>query len=141
MTREEAIDVLCNTNLYPGRCGGKTAFSEALNMAISALKAQSDNDDAISRQAAIDAFSCCELTPDGGIDANDAIDILKQLPPVQPEIVYCKDCEFRHKSPDWKHLQSFGSSIWYCGKSRGVNLVEAVELDDYCSSGERRTDG
>ena len=43
------------------------------------------NDDLISRQAAIAEFNCCELTPDGGIDANDAIDILEQLPPAQPE--------------------------------------------------------
>lgn len=41
--------------------------------------------DLISRQAAIKEFSCCELTPDGGIDANCAIDILNQLPPAQPE--------------------------------------------------------
>ena len=42
-------------------------------------------DDLISRQAAIAEFNCCELTPDGGIDANDAIDILERLPSVQPE--------------------------------------------------------
>ena len=41
--------------------------------------------DLISRQAAIAEFSCCELTPDGGIDANDAIDILERLPSAQPE--------------------------------------------------------
>lgn len=42
-------------------------------------------DDLISRQAAIAEFSCCELTPDGGIDANYAIDFLKQLPSAQPD--------------------------------------------------------
>ena len=41
--------------------------------------------DLIDRQAAITEFSCCELTPDGGIDANYAIDFLKQLPSAQPE--------------------------------------------------------
>lgn len=41
--------------------------------------------DTISRQAAIAEFSCCELTPDGGIDANYAIDFLKQLPSAQPK--------------------------------------------------------
>jgi len=41
--------------------------------------------DIISRQAAIKEFSCCELTPDGGIDANCAIDLLNQLPSAQPE--------------------------------------------------------
>jgi len=41
--------------------------------------------DLISRQAAIAEFSCCELTPDGGIDANYALDFLEQLPSTQPE--------------------------------------------------------
>lgn len=41
--------------------------------------------DLISRQDAITEFSCCELTPDGGIDANYAIDFLKQMPSAQPE--------------------------------------------------------
>jgi len=41
-------------------------------------------DDLISRQAVIAEFNCCELTPDGGIDANDAIDILERLPSAQP---------------------------------------------------------
>ena len=41
--------------------------------------------DLISRQAAIAEFNCCELTPDGGIDANYAIDFLEQLPSVQPQ--------------------------------------------------------
>jgi len=43
------------------------------------------SEDIISRQAAITEFSCCELTPDGGIDANYAIDFLKHLPSAQPE--------------------------------------------------------
>ena len=41
--------------------------------------------DLISRQAVITEFSCCELTPDGGIDANYAIQFLEQMPSVQPE--------------------------------------------------------
>ena len=45
--------------------------------------AQSAND-CISRQAAIAEFSCCELTPDGGIDANYAIDFLLNMPSAQP---------------------------------------------------------
>ena len=40
--------------------------------------------DLIDRQAAIAEFSCCELTPDGGIDANYAIDFLEQMSPAQP---------------------------------------------------------
>lgn len=42
--------------------------------------------DLISRQAAIDAFNCAELTPDGGVDANDALEILERLPSAQPTL-------------------------------------------------------
>lgn len=37
-------------------------------------------DDLISRADAIAEFNCCEYTPDGGIDANYAIDFLEQMP-------------------------------------------------------------
>jgi len=47
--------------------------------------------DLISRQAAIAEFTCCELTPDGGIDANYAIDFLNQLPSAQPEQRYTEE--------------------------------------------------
>lgn len=58
-------------------------------------------DDLISRQAAITEFSCCDLTPDGGIDVNYAIEFLKQLPSAQPERPeqpesakeYCAECD------------------------------------------------
>lgn len=52
--------------------------------------------DLISRQAAITEFSCCELTPDGGIDANYAIDFLKQLPSAQSEIEERKEESVRN---------------------------------------------
>lgn len=57
--------------------------------------------DLISRQTAIAEFSCCELTPDGGIDANYAIEFLKQLPSVQPDKdinVPAKDCISRQSA-------------------------------------------
>lgn len=63
--------------------------------------------DAISRQAAITEFSCCELTPDGGIDANYAIDFLERLPSAQPEHIKCRDCKkydaHDHRCRWWNH--------------------------------------
>ena len=53
-------------------------------------------DDLISRQAVIAEFDCCELTPDGGIDVNYALDIIKALPSAQPEYKlgeWCEDCK------------------------------------------------
>lgn len=38
MTREEAIDILKNTIVRFGRSNGKTAYAEALQMAIKALE-------------------------------------------------------------------------------------------------------
>ena len=38
MTRKEAIDILKNTIVQLGRTNGKTAYAEALYMAISALE-------------------------------------------------------------------------------------------------------
>lgn len=42
----------------------------------------------ISRQAAIAEFSCCELTPDCGIDANYVIDFLEQMPSAPHVMTY-----------------------------------------------------
>ena len=89
-------------------------------------------DDLISRQAAIAEFSCCELTPDGGIDANYAIEFLEQLPSAQPEIIMCKDCVHHDTFPEDAHndmtLKCLG--IRYGG----------VMPDWYCEHAERRTD-
>lgn len=57
-------------------------------------------DDLISRNAVIAEFSCCQLTPNGGIDVNYAIDFLKQLPSAQrtgrwiweKEGYHCSEC-------------------------------------------------
>lgn len=39
--------------------------------------------DSIDRDAAIALFENHELTPDGGVDINDALDILRSLPSVE----------------------------------------------------------
>ena len=78
-------------------------------------------DDLISRQAAIAEFSCCELTPDGGIDANYAIDFLENMP--SAPLVRCRDC---------KHYESDGGAMMIC------NITDMVgDDDDYCSYGVR----
>lgn len=87
--------------------------------------------DMISRQDAIAEFSCCELTPDGGIDANYAIDFLKQLPSAEPEIIRCRECKYaevadKEDTQDGYICQFHRGSIWFSGS--------------YCSWAERRTD-
>ena len=75
--------------------------------------------DLISRQAAIAEFSCCELTPDGGIDANYAIDFLEQLPPVQPE----------RKTGQW--ICQADDDIWNCSECDyeidGTGCIDPLE--------------
>jgi len=89
MTKSEAIkavkEVTSMSLQWSDRC------FDALMMAIEALSAQGQESDLISREAAIAEFSCCELTPDGGVDANYVIDFLERLPPAQPEQRYTKE--------------------------------------------------
>lgn len=94
-------------------------------------------DDSISRQAAIAEFSCCELTPDGGIDANYAIDFLTQLPSVQPDIVRCKDCKHRPKKVEDSRWLEFPDYTCVC--QCDDPWYEWMPDDDfYCAYGERR---
>lgn len=83
--------------------------------------------DLISRRAAIAEFSCCELTPDGGIDANYAIDFLAQLPSAQPEIIRCKDC---------KHCFVDGEKVLFNVCELNHNKVQGD--DWFCADAERR---
>ena len=78
-------------------------------------------DDLISRRAIIAEFECCELTPDGGIDVNYALDFTKALPSVGPEIIRCKEC--KHYVDGYIHCNRV---TWWNGE------------DDFCSRAERR---
>ena len=120
--------------------------------------------DCISRQAVIAEFSCCELTPDGGIDANYAIDFLEQLPPAQPpdaeiqkmqdleqseiqkayelgkldameELIRCKDCKYFTRNIPCVGGHYNGCNAW---TDNGNEIM--VAEDDFCSYAERRTD-
>ena len=81
----------------------------------------SQENDTISRQAAIDAVSrgCQEWR---GIFA-ECKKNLNELPPAQPEIVQCKDCKY------W-------DSIGYC--VYGSRLAWRGNYNDYCSCAKRR---
>ena len=99
--------------------------------------------DCISRQAAIDAMaelqgrasSKGELT---GI--SKAWKRIKQLPPIQPKIVRCKDCK------NWIPYDWMFSEVWrsknmadYPEDEIGCNCSEmAMKANDFCSRGEKR---
>ena len=92
--------------------------------------------DCISRKQAIDAFNTNinELVVAGKENAdsvlrylNRVINEIKQLPPIQPEIVRCKDCKYAEYIDDVK-------TLWCteCGQGR------TVAPNDFCSYAERR---
>ena len=105
--------------------------------------------DCISRQAAIDALRTCydteTITMDNGdeyINYGDAVGEIEQLPPIQPEIVRCKDC--KHWIPyDWMFSEVWRSKNMadYLEDDIGCNCSDmAMKANDFCSRAERRTE-
>ena len=87
------------------------------------------NNDLISRQQAIDALRTCydteTITMDNGdeyINYGDAVGEIEQLPPIQSEIIRCRECKFA--SGDSRICMKFDHST-------------IGELD-FCSFAERR---
>lgn len=80
-------------------------------------------DDAVSRADVVDMLEMYPFTEYGKYET--AREVVKRLPPVQPEIIRCKDCKYNATSKKCLNPNSFF-------------LVPAD--DDYCSYAERRTD-
>ena len=78
--------------------------------------------DCISRQAAIDAVRMV-IGDNRSISVCDAI---KQLPPIQPVIVRCKDC--KHRDPEDKKCDCGHDILWQLPRRN----------DWFCADGERR---
>lgn len=147
MTIEEALTEIkerIHITEYVGSNYVDCVNIEALRMAIEALKnserkaesAQNvQNDDLISRKAAIDAlgdepWACTETKYKLGMQAQWESDVetLKNLPSVQPEIIRCKDCIYQTES--W-------SGIKYC-EAHGDHIGKDY---DYCSNARRKDNG
>lgn len=138
MNNKEAIRTL-KAN-YPDACFEQ--LREAVDAAISALKAQQAAGDAISRRAALDALRTCYDTEtvtmsngDEYINYEDAVGEIEQLPSAQPEIIHCRDC---------KHWRE-GDAYSYCQKLFNCGVLDVYDYmradDDFCSEAERRTNG
>ena len=118
--------ILCGeTNFFARRSAGAGDFREGNRMDNNELSTNlaSLGTDCISRQQAINALSTITLYK-GSIPFNTAVMRIEQLPPIQPEIVRCKDCgHYRHG---------------LCMKaSMCVNKSE----NGFCDWAERRKDG
>ena len=108
--------------------------------------------DLISRQAAIDALNEYfarigklkrrGLTKGEKAISLDTVGAIKTLPPIQPEIIYCKDCKhfIREDVEEYTpygydtHFHAFCDKHW--DEEQGEYID--VNLDDYCSFAERR---
>ena len=103
--------------------GRKDGHSEQLGTNLAEV-----GTDCISRQAAIDTVNSrktAEQCKEGEVrnwTVDACVDMIKKMPPAQPEIVRCKDC---------KHWD-------------GVDTCDVIDApvwdNDFCSMAERRTD-
>ena len=100
--------------------------------------------DCISRQQAIDIAKDLTITVEGYEMHNQAVmnycaDIM-QLPPIQPDIVRCKDC--KHWIPyDWMFSEAWQSKniADYPEDEIGCDCCDmAMKANDFCSRGEKR---
>ena len=85
--------------------------------------------DLISRQAAIDAMAELQgSTSSKGVlkGISKALKRIKQLPPIQPVIVRCKDC--KHRDPEDKKCDCGHDILWQLPRRN----------DWFCADGERR---
>lgn len=138
MTREEAVEILTRLEINNFRSrSGKTYLTDALIMAINALQTE-PCEDCISRQRVINEFISMKdaweyYNPNGKyITYDDAVEVIKKLPSVQPEIIRCHQCKYAEvadseDSQDGYTCQFHRGSIWFSGS--------------YCSWAERRQDG
>lgn len=103
----------------------------------------------ISRQQAIDALRTCydteTITMDNGVEYihyGDAVGEIEQLPSLQSEIIYCKDCKhfIREDREEYTpygfydtYFDAFCDKHWDNEQGEYIN----VKLDDFCSFAER----
>ena len=87
-----------------------------------------DVNDAISRQQAIETFKDCAVN---GVGIDGIVDALKQLPPIQPEIVRCKDCQYWNKGSCECREHAVNCQDYYVGD------IE-TEAEYFCGYAERR---
>ena len=80
--------------------------------------------DCISKQQAIDALNSrktaeqCEAGKTRNWTVDICVDMIKQLPPIQPEIVRCEECKYHYQ--------------------RNCPIERYFSLNGFCSRGKRR---
>lgn len=81
-----------------------------------------DVNDVISREQAIETFKDCAVN---GVGIDGIVDALEQLPPIQPEIVRCKDCEHGVLDDGFPHQyfcvfkgDEWNNADYFCGHAK-----------------------
>ena len=132
ISSQEAISAICNA------CGkidcDKMDKCEKLQLSPANISETPNSSDTISRQAAIDALYSVDEYNSRSVKA------IKQLPPIQSEIVRCKDCKY------WIPYDWMFSEVWrsknmadYPEDEIGCNWCDmAMKANDFCSRGEKR---
>ena len=99
--------------------------------------------DLISRQAAIDVLNSFDVL-DGHTDKEEIKERIKQLPPAQSDIIYCKDCVKHNKGLGNYEVHPDGSSTWIwkgsaCPLVSWRGKAQGHEFDyQFCAYAERR---
>lgn len=109
-------------------------------------------DDLISRKQAIDALDG-EITITGRANViavkgyiNLVKDRLERLPPAEPEIIHCMDCDWWTKQDDSAQgrcslMGTYPTGGWFCGNARlwGTSLTRTVDaIKQLPSAGPKR---
>ena len=138
MTLEQAIDRYTNNAEYERTHGNLQGYLEFKQLAewlkdYKRLLEQQPCEDAISRQAAIDALDGkIEITGRTNAEAVKGYvrlvkDRLERLPSAQPGIIRCKDCEYGEQDEVGR---------WFC-RSLGCQIGNE-DGSGYCADAERR---
>lgn len=108
------------------------------------------NDDAISRQAAIDALKGLPTwwADEGGyyggaqppmvalLDPEDAVSAIENLPSAQTEIIRCKECRWWDKYGDYDKGYCMAAKHGYWSEHWEINIRRTYKGDFYCADAE-----
>ena len=85
--------------------------------------------DSISRQAALDALEWKWA-------GKAAMDAIKNLPTVQPEIIRCKDCRWWDKFDDYDNGYCMAAKHGYWSGHWEISIRRKYKGDFYCADAE-----
>ena len=101
-------------------------------------------DDCISRGDAIKAvlvsnFSACTVfgrSEEGMATAKELIQVIKNLPSAQPEIIRCKDCRWWDKYGDYDNGYCMAAKHGYWSEHWEIIIRRTYKGDFYCADAE-----